>query len=172
MLFSATYSSPIGKVLIVANETSLVGAWFYKQKNFMYGIYEKISDEKNSICDKALMFFDSYFIGKSPIDINFKLCPLGTKFQKEVWNILLDIPYGKTITYGEIAKIIETKYGINKMSSRAIGNAISRNPISIIIPCHRVVGKNNKLTGYAAGLEKKKWLLEFEKNNLNTKNNN
>ena len=102
------------------------------------------------------MFLDNYFKGSSKQVINFKLNPKGTTFQKKVWNELLKIPYGKTITYMDIAK----KLGIS--SARAVGQAVGRNPISIIVPCHRVIGANHKITGYAGGIDKKIALLEIE----------
>ncbi len=164
ILYGLKYLSPIGEMLIVSNETSLIGAWFYNQKYFKNKIEDyEIVFKSNTILDETKKWFDNYFLGLNPSPKNLKLDPIGTQFQKDVWNELLTIPYGKTVCYCEISDKIAKKYGILKMSNRAVGGAISKNPISIIIPCHRVIGKNNKLTGYAGGLDRKEFLLKLER---------
>ena len=113
------------------------------------------------IRDRAKVWLDGYFSG-NPAELSFPLNPHGTSFQKQVWEILLTVPYGKTTTYGAIAREIALRTGKEKMSAQAVGQAVGANPISILIPCHRVVGANGKLTGYAGGLDKKEWLLRHE----------
>ena len=110
---------------------------------------------------KKKNWLDSYFSG-DPAEVTFPLNPHGTAFQKQVWEILLTIPYGKTTTYGAIAREMARRAGREKMSAQAVGQAVGKNPISILIPCHRVVGVNGKLTGYAGGLDRKEWLLRHE----------
>lgn len=147
---------------MAADDEGLVGLWFARQK------YEDVYNSPNcqektlSIFADTKRWLDIYFQGNDP---NFSL-PLhfvGTEFQKRVWEILRDIPYGETVTYGEIAKILAKEKGIAKMSAQAVGGAVGANDISIIVPCHRVVGANGNLTGYAAGLDKKIALLKLEK---------
>ncbi len=158
------YNSPIGELLIIADQSSLIGLWFLNQKYFKRGIKEEIDFNSNMIIDKVSFYLDEYFKGNKP-NINFKINPNGTAFQKEVWKELLKIEYAKTSTYKKIAQNLMNNLNIKTMSYRAIGNAISKNPISIIIPCHRVISQNNDLRGYSAGIDKKRWLIEFEKEN-------
>ena len=107
-------------------------------------------------------WLDDYFEGKKP-ERQFKIAPKGTEFRQQVWQILLEIPYGEVTTYGEIAKKVAERRGMSTMSGQAVGGAVGHNPISIIIPCHRVVGTNGSLTGYAGGVEKKEWMLQMER---------
>ncbi len=155
------YRSPLGKIVLAANEVGLTGLWFEGQKYF--GLYlEKDAQVKElPIFSDAKRWLDSYFAGEQPT-FNVPVHFIGTPFQKEVWSILATIPYGKTITYGDIAKQLATKRGIRQMSAQAVGGAVGRNEISIIIPCHRVLGANGNLTGYAGGLDKKIALLKLE----------
>lgn len=162
MLEGKFYTSLLGEILIICENDSLIGIWFKNQKHYKYKVEDDVCFDKSLSCDKVTQFLDAYFTGESHCFDLLKLNPKGTKFQIDVWNELLKIPYGKTKTYGEIADILAKKYNIKKMSSRAVGSAVGKNPISIIIPCHRVIGKNGSLTGYAGGLDRKKWLLEFE----------
>lgn len=154
MDYYCEYQSPIGSLFMVSDGISLTGLRFKNQ----------FPKQKN-ICSKSLPIFkqvknwlDQYFLGKAP-GINFPIKPSGTEFQLKVWNAIKDIPYGQTVTYKDVA----TKIGIH--SSRAIGMALSKNPILILVPCHRVIGTNNKLTGYAGGIQNKEWLINWEKNN-------
>lgn len=154
------YDSPLGKIYFAYDEIGLCGLWFEGQKYFESTLKGHDS-KKTEMYTLVKNWLDEYFQGNNPkMDIPLHL--IGTSFQLEVWNILQSIPYGKTTTYGKIAQIIAEKKGIEKMSSQAIGGAVGRNPISIIIPCHRVVGSDGSLTGYASGLDKKKFLLELE----------
>lgn len=153
------YKSPIGIIIITSDETEITGLRFKGESET-----EVLSDKKykeTSAIKEAKKWLDLYFSGKNPGYIP-AINPKGTEFQKLVWKILLEIPYGKTTTYGEIAgKIAEIK-NVSRMSAQAVGGAVGKNPIAIIIPCHRVVGKNGKLTGYAYGIDKKISLLALE----------
>lgn len=154
--FSTDYSSPIGDMLIVSDGEAICGAWFYGQKHFKSTVGETIENDDLDIFKRVTDFFDDYFEAKNPA-IDFKLRPRGSEFRCRVWKILSEIPYGTAVTYGEIASRISST-----MSAQAVGGAVSNNPISILIPCHRVMGANGRLTGYAAGLDKKIELLKLE----------
>ena len=157
MYYSTDYISPIGKMLIVSDGEAICGAWFYGQKHFKSTIVEKtIPDDDLAIFKQTKQWFEDYFNGLNP-QIDFKLKADGSQFRQKVWKILSEIPYGETLTYGEIASRISPN-----MSSQAVGGAVGHNPISILIPCHRVIGRDGKLTGYAAGLDKKIELLKIE----------
>ncbi len=161
MQYINNYKSPIGNIVLAADDIGLTGLWFSGQKYF--GLYlDKDHEEKDlPIFDDAKRWLDIYFSGKEP-DFEIPLHFTGTDFQNEVWEILYSIPYGKTMTYGEIANQIAKKRGIERMSAQAVGGAVGRNEISIIVPCHRVIGSNGTLTGYAGGLDKKIALLGLE----------
>ena len=181
MIYTCTYKSPIGDILIASDEIGLTGLWFVGQKYFANTLPDEyisslnISDQHttdsqvpddvssytNQILTDTKHWLDIYFSGKNP-DFTPPLHPAGSAFRQEVWQILLEIPYGKTMTYGEIARRLEATHGHRKMSAQAVGGAVGHNEISIIIPCHRVVGTNGSLTGYAGGIDKKIALLELE----------
>ncbi len=156
------YVSPFGNMTLASDGSNLIGLWFDHQKHFACGLKESAQEGDLPIFDEAIRWLDVYFDGGIP-DFIPPLAPRGSVFQKEVWDILLTIPYGKTMTYGDIAEILGKRRGFAKMSSQAVGGAIGRNPISLIIPCHRVVGAKGKLVGYAGGLEKKAKLLSLER---------
>lgn len=153
------YKSPIGIIIITSDETEITGLRFKGESET-----EVLSDNKykeTSAIKEGKKWLDLYFSGKNPGYIP-AINATGTEFQKLVWEMLLEIPYGKTTTYGEIAgKIAEIK-NVSRMSAQAVGGAVGKNPIAIIIPCHRVVGKNGKLTGYRYGMDKKISLLALE----------
>lgn len=161
MHYLSYYKSPLGEIVLSASNQGLSGLWFVGQKYFaLYFDKEHIYQEIPLFAD-VKRWLDIYFSGKEP---NFSL-PLhftGSPFQNEVWKILSQIPYGRTTTYGQIAKQVAIKRGVSKMSAQAIGGAVGRNKIAIIVPCHRVVGINGNLTGYAGGIEKKIALLQLE----------
>lgn len=159
------YQSPIGDILLASKQNKLIGAWIKRQKYYLDNVDEEIIEKDNEILTKAKKWLDKYFNGEKPPISELDLAPEGTEFRLEVWKILLEIPYGKTITYKDIADKIALKRGISKMSAQAVGGAVGHNPIAIIIPCHRVVGSDGSLTGYAAGLDKKIFLLEHENAN-------
>ena len=161
MINSTHYSSPIGKILLVSKNNRLIGAWFEGQKYFSPGIDATV-ESNDEILLKAQDWIDRYFNGEKPAIGELDLAPEGTDFRCGVWNILREIPYGKTLSYNDIAQKIAQKRGIEKMSAQAVGGAVAHNPISIIIPCHRVVGSDGSLTGYAGGLDRKLFLLKHE----------
>ena len=162
MNYATDFASPIGKLLIISDGESINNVCFYNQKQYLSLINrELIKDDDLDIFGDVKKWFDDYFKGLNP-EINFKLKPEGSEFQCKVWKILSDIPYGKTTTYGEIASRISPT-----MSAQAVGGAVGRNPIAVIIPCHRVIGTRGSLTGYAAGLDKKTALLKLEIGDVN-----
>lgn len=156
MLYSTNYTSPIGEMLIVSDGECVCIVSFKGQKYFP-SLKNSTKDENLPIFKEVKQWFDDYFNGLNP-KINFKLNPQGSEFRLKVWRILCEIPYGETLTYGEIASKISPT-----MSAQAVGGAVGHNPIAILIPCHRVIGVNGKLTGYAAGLDRKMELLKLEK---------
>lgn len=159
---SADYSSPIGEIRLLSCGGNLAGLWFMGQRHFMEG-YETphIPKGTDAVIGKTFSWLGEYFAGLCPAPGEIPLKPAGSEFQLLVWGELLKIPYGQTKSYGEIAGEISYKTG-RKTSPRAVGSAVARNPISIIIPCHRVVSSAGKLMGYAAGIDKKKFLLDLE----------
>ncbi len=166
MYYVDYYNSPLGRITIASNGEKLIGLWFAGQKYFASTLNGGCINVSLPIFNEIKKWLDIYFSGKKPgFNIPTLLC--GSAFSMAVWEILQNIPYGKTITYGQIACIIANKNGIEKMSAQAVGGAVGRNPISIIIPCHRVVGLNGKLTGYAGGIDKKISLLKLEGIKLN-----
>lgn len=163
MIYSTRYSSPIGSILLASNGESLVALWLEGQKYFGDTVNEEMVEKSDlPIFSDAKDWLDRYFDGQRPAISELSIAPNGGTFRKAVWDILCEIPYGEYITYGEIAKIVANRMNKERMSSQAVGGAVGHNPISIIIPCHRVVGKNGSLTGYAGGLDKKIKLLELE----------
>ena len=158
--YTSIYPSRLGDILLAADEIGLTGLWFFGQSYFADTLPAEQVAQETPILAQAKEWLDEYFSGKEP-DFTPKLHPIGSPFRQEVWRILLQIPYGQTTTYGDLAKQIEERTG-KKMSAQAIGGAVGHNPISIIIPCHRVVGSNGSLTGYAGGISKKIRLLELE----------
>ncbi len=163
MYFKTTYSSPVGIITLASDGESLVGLWIKGQKYHGGSISEAMTDKGGlPIFSAAKKWLDRYFAGQKPEVSELSLAPIGSDFRREVWQILCEIPYGEVIAYGEIAKKIAKKSGKSGMSPQAVGGAVGHNPISIIIPCHRVVGGNGSLTGYAGGINTKIKLLELE----------
>lgn len=162
MQYTSKYISPLGNILLAADEAGLTGLWFEGQKYFALYLDKENKEKELPVFKLAKKWLDIYFSGREP-DFELPLHFTGTEFQNEVWEILCQIPYGKTTTYGDIAGQLAKKKGIGKMSAQAIGGAVGRNQISVIVPCHRVVGKNGSLTGYAGGIDKKITLLKMEK---------
>ncbi|MDR3012416.1 MAG: methylated-DNA--[protein]-cysteine S-methyltransferase [Chitinispirillales bacterium] len=157
------YQTPIGAVTLACNDGKLIGLWNDGQKYHGNDIFKGMT-EKNDVpvFDATKKWLDGYFAGKKPSISELPLAPVGTDFRQSVWKILCEIPYGKVVSYGDIAKKMAAKMGRKSMASRAIGGAVGHNPISIIIPCHRVIGANGTLTGYAGGVDIKIKLLELE----------
>lgn len=168
MIYYTTYDSCLGKLFLVSENDKLIGLWIEGQKHFLSTINkeEMIEKEDLDIFIKTKDWLDRYFKGKKTSVDEIEINPKGNIFRKTIWEILLEIPYGEVMTYGDIAKIVCKRLNKKNMSGQAIGGAVSNNPISIIIPCHRVVGVNKKLTGYAGGLNNKIKLLQHEGFNL------
>ena len=154
------YPSPLGILRIETNDQYVISIQ-YTDLNFP-DIPAQSKTPNNKPIQSVLLWLDEYFTGSSPEIANIPISFSGTTFQIKVWTHLLAIPYGQTVTYGQIAKAIAQECGQIKMSAQAVGQAVGANPICILIPCHRVVGKNGKLTGYAGGLDRKIWLLNHE----------
>lgn len=161
MIYTSEYQSPLGGILLAADEIGVRGLWFDGQKYFARDLPAERTGQSTSALLQASRWLDIYFSGKEP-DFLPPLHPVGSRFRQEVWKILLQIPYGKTMTYGDISRRLAEKMGLERMSAQAVGGAVGHNEISIMIPCHRVVGTNGSLTGYAGGIEKKIRLLELE----------
>ena len=163
MIYTTYYNSPIGKILLASKDNKLIGVWIDGQKYYLGNLKDKIKQNDDvEILLKTKKWLDEYFAGKKPQILKLDLAPIGSDFAKSVWEILCKIPYGEVTTYGNIAKEMSKKLKKEKMSTQAIGGAVGHNPISIIIPCHRVVGADGSLTGYAGGLYKKIKLLMHE----------
>lgn len=163
MYYSTHYSSPIGQLTLAGNEKNMVGLWMEGQKYFGDTLPENPVEKDNvPVLLAAKEWLDRYFAGKRPVISELPLAPIGGEFRQGVWSILCEIPYGEVITYGELAKKMAIRISKQKMSAQAVGGAVGHNPISIIIPCHRVVGTGGSLTGYSGGVSKKLKLLEFE----------
>lgn len=162
MVYTSHYDSPVGTLLLAGQDGTLAGVWMEGQKYFLGSVREETQECKSLILQQAGRWLDRYFAGERPAVNELPLAPVGSDFRQEVWKILCEIPYGQTTTYGEIAQKLSARLGRERMSARAVGGAVGHNPISIIIPCHRVVGSNGRLTGYAGGLERKIKLLTHE----------
>ena len=159
------YDSPLGGITLASDGEALTGLWFDDQKYFGSTLTQDAEQKKLPVFEQAAQWLTVYFSGKEP-DFTPPLSMKTTSFRETVWKIMLTIPYGKTMTYGEIARELARQRGIERMSAHAVGGAVSHNPISLIIPCHRVVGTNGSLTGYAGGIDKKVQLLTLEKADL------
>ena len=162
MQYTSHYTSPLGEILLAADDVGLTGLWFEGEKYFARNLEKDHEEREIPLFGKVKHWLDLYFSRKDP-DFTVPLHFTGTDFQNAVWEILCTIPYGRTMTYGEIAKQIAAKRGVPRMSAQAVGGAVGHNEISIIVPCHRVVGTNGSLTGYAGGIDKKVQLLTLER---------
>lgn len=156
------YNSPIGLIIISADDIGLTGIWFEGQKYCEKYLEKEYIYMKTDVLQSTIDWLDTYFSGDQPTSA-IPMHIMGSDFEKTVWKILKDIPYGYTKTYGEIAREIAEEKGIVRMSAQAVGGAVGRNRFAILIPCHRVLGAKGELTGYAAGIERKNYLLELEK---------
>ena len=161
MQYITRYQSPLGEILLACDEQGLTGLWFDHEKYYALNLDPKHMEKDTDIFMAARRWLDLYFGGVNP-DFFPPLHMIGTPFQISVWNILRRIPYGQTTTYGEIAAQLAGERNLPRMSAQAVGGAVGHNEISIIVPCHRVVGKNGSLTGYAGGIDKKTALLKLE----------
>ncbi len=161
MEYTHHYDSPLGGIMMASDGEALTGLWFDGQTYFADTLSEEHTAKKLPVFEQTDHWLDVYFSGKAP-DFIPPLNMKATPFRKAVWEILLSIPFGHTMTYGEIAGMIAKQKGLPSMSAQAVGGAVGHNSISLIIPCHRVIGSNGNLTGYAGGLEKKRRLLAME----------
>ena len=158
---AAVYESPLGTYVMAEEGGELAGLWLMGQKYFPPEL-PPTGDGKDEIFVLTRRWLDAYFAGERPEPGELELRPKGSAFAREVWKLLLEIPYGQTVTYGQLAKELAQRRGLERMSAQAVGGAVGHNPISIIIPCHRVLGAKGQLTGYAGGLDVKRRLLELE----------
>lgn len=161
-MFESRIQTPLGEVRLRSDGESLTGLWFVGQVNDVKDVRDIEIKNDLPIFRQVESWLEGYFSGEqTPITI--PLQPKGTIFQERVWQILQEIPYGETMTYGEIAQIIAKEKGVATYSAQAVGQAVGKNSISILIPCHRVLGKNGALTGYAGGIHRKEQLLNLER---------
>ena len=161
MIRTAFYDAPYGRYVMAAEDGALTGLWLEGQKYFPSDLPEP-SGEETEIFARTRRWLDAYFAGLQPELSTLPLAPRGSAFAQSVWRLLLEIPYGQTVTYGQLAKRLAEQRGLSQLSAQAVGGAVGHNPISIIIPCHRVLGAKNQLTGYAGGLDVKTFLLKLE----------
>lgn len=162
MICTQRYESPLGGILLAADEVGLIGLWFDRAKYCADGLPAEHTKRETPILTCAKCWMDIYFSGREP-DFTPPLNPAGSAFRRAVWDILLQLPYGTTASYGEIARRLAAQTGTGRVSAQAVGGAVGHNPISVIIPCHRVAGTNGSLTGYAGGIERKIGLLTLER---------
>ena len=155
------YRSPLGGILLAADEDGLTGLWFDGQKYYADTLPPDAAEEETPALTAAKRWLDVYFTGRQPTFMP-PLHPIGSPFRQAVWQLLLQIPYGQTTTYGAIARQLAAGQGLPSVSAQAVGGAVGHNRISILIPCHRVVGTGGSLTGYAGGIDKKIQLLTWE----------
>lgn len=160
-LYSDTYDSPLGKITMVSGGEALEGLWIDGQHYYADSLKNPPVEKSLPVFERTRAWLDCYFSGREP-DFMPPLAPAGTAFRKRIWQILLEIPYGQVRTYGDIGKQIAAERGREKMSAQAVGGAVGHNPISILIPCHRVIGSDGSLVGYGGGIDKKLALLELE----------
>lgn len=169
MQYITHYASPLGDMLLAADEEGLTGVWFEGEKYYADNLAPDYIEGTLPVLDETRHWLEVYFAGQEPEFMpSFHL--MGSDFQIAVWNILQLIPYGKTTTYGAIAKEAAERLGRERMSAQAVGGAVGHNHLSILIPCHRVVGSDGSLTGYAGGIDKKRALLQLERADTNRSN--
>ena len=161
MEYTASYMSPLGKILLAGDDMGRTGLWFEGQKYYARGLSPDHEERELPVFLETRRWLDIYFSGREP-DFMPALHMTGTRFQKRVWELLLKIPYGEVTTYGRLAGELAGAMGRDHMSAQAVGGAVGRNPVSVIVPCHRVTGADGSLTGYAGGLDKKLRLLQGE----------
>ncbi len=163
MEYTTKYPSPVGTLLLASDGQALTGLWIENQKYYGATLSQDHQEKDDlPVFDEVRKWLDRYFAGEQPSASELPLAPAGSPFRQRVWEIMCRIPYGQTMTYGEIAKEAAAAEGRETMSGQAVGGAVGHNPISIIMPCHRVVGADGSLTGYAGGIDVKRRLLELE----------
>ena len=161
MDYIRSYASPLGNITLACDGSALTGLWFDSQRFSRYTLSSSLRKSDVPVLDLTVRWLDEYFSGSEPTflpPLNLR----GTPFRQRVWHMLLTVRYGQTVTYGDLAKRISEETGVPRMSAQAVGGAVGRNPISIIVPCHRVIGADGSLTGYAGGLGVKRQLLALE----------
>lgn len=163
MQHTMQYESPIGQLVLAGDGDSVTGLWMQGQKYFGATLAQgALEAGRDGVLGLAADWLDAYFAGQRPAVSDLPLAPAGSAFRRAVWDLLYAIPYGGRVTYGDLAREMAARMGRASMSSQAVGGAVGHNPISIIVPCHRVVGRDGSLTGYAGGIERKVWLLRLE----------
>ncbi len=162
MYASCTYNSPFGLITLAADNDGLKGLWFEGQRYYAESLDAPMHADENPHLDAACAWLDDYFAGAKPAISNLTLAPIGSKYRQIVWQLLQEIPYGEVRTYGDLAKEAAKRMGKERGSARAVGGAVGHNPISIIVPCHRVIGTSGNLTGFGGGISRKIQLLEHE----------
>ena len=163
MLYTMEYASPVGKLTIASSEKSITGLWIEGQKYFGSTLRgEQIYSSQPPVLKQAAEWLDRYFAGERPLPTELPLAPAGGEFRQAVWKLLCEISYGEVTTYKKLAEKIAAGRGLKTMSAQAVGGAVGHNPISILIPCHRVLGTDGSLTGYAGGIDRKRMLLALE----------
>lgn len=163
MLYETLISSPLGPLTLAGDEEHLIGIWMAGQKYYGATLPPETRRQDNlPVFDSARDWLRRYFAGERPGPHELPLAPQGSAFRRAVWTLLCEIPYGETVSYGALAHRLAAQGYARQMSAQAVGGAVGHNPISIVIPCHRVVGANGSLTGYAGGVDKKLWLLRHE----------
>lgn len=165
MIYTCTIDTRLGPMTAAVENEALTGLWFIGQKYYPAKTAHWICAPEHPVFERLRRYLAQYFAGNAPL-LAIRLEPAGSAFRKMVWDMLLKIPPGKVVTYGQIAKVIAKSRGLTTMSAQAVGGAVGHNPISVLIPCHRVVGLNGSLTGYAGGLDKKMALLQIEQVDL------
>lgn len=163
MFYKTIYASPVGDLTLASDGSNIIGLWLEGQKYFQDTVSGNLALKNDlPVFQQAKLWLDAYFAGQHPLISALPLAPIGNDFRQAVWKILCEIPYGEVTTSGAIAKQISAQRGIKDMPAQAVGWAVGHNPISIIIPCHRVVGTDGNLTGYAGGISNKIKLLTLE----------
>lgn len=161
MHYTSLYDSPVGEMLIAADDIGVVGMWFAGEKYYAYCLDADNEPRETGPIKEAERWLDVYFQGQEP-DFEPPFHMVGTPFQVEVWEVLHEIPYGTTTTYAEIARKVAQRRGLPSMSAQAVGTAVGKNNLNLLIPCHRVVASNNSLAGYAGGIDRKITFLKLE----------
>ena len=163
-IYYCKYMSPLGPMVMAGEGEALTGLWFEGQKYVDETCFGEGREKQMHVFEETSQWLNIYFSGRQPKFIP-RILLKGTAFRQAVWQVLLTIPYGETMTYGEIAALLAAERGVPRISAQAVGGAVGHNPIAIIVPCHRVIGKGGKMTGYAGGIHRKEWLLDSEHEN-------
>ena len=166
MYYGGWYESPIGRLFLACSCEGLAGVWMEEQRYLRQTMPQGVVEADHPLLHQASAWLEAYFAGQRPCVEDLPLAPAGGAFRQCVWSLLREIPYGQVTTYGALARAAAHRLGRERMSAQAVGGAVGHNPIAIIVPCHRVIGSDGSLTGYAGGMERKAWLLQHEGANL------